>query len=280
VTALAGAARRLAAIDPSRAGVGGLRLQLELALFPDDARATPSRRPAEAAPAVAAATRAASSDDARTSDAPRNSNAASTSAAARNPDVAESSAPTATADAAESSNAARGARAPARAKAPDVPAGTAEGAEPPRPSTAEAVPAKADAAPASQQETTPPAAPAAATGDLVVLRDRWPEIVARISAHPPTKPLIVVCRPITVEENVVTLGFPEDKAFLRQVAERRKSVLEENISAVLGRTVAVRCVATNIDVVPDLPTDEEAAWILAEARKIFGEEGETPAEVG
>ena len=38
VTALAGAARRLAAIDPSRAGVGGLRLQLELALFPDTRR--------------------------------------------------------------------------------------------------------------------------------------------------------------------------------------------------------------------------------------------------
>ena len=55
----------------------------------------------------------------------------------------------------------------------------------------------------------------AATGDLGVLRDRWPEIVARISAHPPTKPLIVVCRPISVEGNVVTLGFPEDKAFLR-----------------------------------------------------------------
>src|SRR5439155_16476214 len=36
VTALAGAARRLAAIDPSRAGVGGLRLQLELALFPQE----------------------------------------------------------------------------------------------------------------------------------------------------------------------------------------------------------------------------------------------------
>ena len=33
VAALAAAARRLAAIDPSRAGVGGLRLQLELALF-------------------------------------------------------------------------------------------------------------------------------------------------------------------------------------------------------------------------------------------------------
>ncbi|MBA2315949.1 MAG: DNA polymerase III subunit gamma/tau, partial [Chloroflexi bacterium] len=35
VTGLAAAARRLAAIDPNRAGTGGLRLQLELALFAD-----------------------------------------------------------------------------------------------------------------------------------------------------------------------------------------------------------------------------------------------------
>ena len=62
--------------------------------------------------------------------------------------------------------------------------------------------------------------------------------------------------------------------------QRRRTVLEENISAVLGRSVGVRCVATNIDVVPDLPSDEEAAWILAEARRIFGEEGADPAEVG
>ena len=47
-----------------------------------------------------------------------------------------------------------------------------------------------------------------------------------------------------------------------------------------GAAVAVRCVATNIDVVPDLPSDQEAAWILAEARRIFGEEGADPAEVG
>ena len=57
----------------------------------------------------------------------------------------------------------------------------------------------------------------------------WPEIVARISPHPPTKPLIVACRPISVEDGVVTLGFPEDKSFLRAVAERRRTVLEEDV---------------------------------------------------
>jgi hypothetical protein len=44
--------------------------------------------------------------------------------------------------------------------------------------------------------------------------------------------------------------------------------------------VAVRCVSTYSDVLPELPSDDEAAWILAEARRIFGEEGADPAEVG
>ncbi|HEX4898212.1 MAG TPA: hypothetical protein VFV53_07630, partial [Candidatus Limnocylindrales bacterium] len=108
-----------------------------------------------------------------------------------------------------------------------------------------------------------------ATGDLATLRDRWPEIVARISAHPPTKPLISVCRPIAVEDGIVTLGFPEDQGFLRAVAERRRTVLEDGIGAVLGRPVGVRCVATNLDLVPPLPADADAAFVLAEARRIF-----------
>ena len=281
VAALAGAARRLAAIDPSRAGVGGLRLQLELALFPDPAS------PAAGSPSVAAT--AGSSGGAAEAHAPA-------------PARASAHAPSQPAAAAASQLAA--AATPQRKAAPPSPAPNAPATPPkaarrtadtagpapeappsPQPAAATAPPpAPAPATPPAEAAVPPPSAPAtppgAATGDLALLRDRWPEIVARISEHPPTKPLIVVCRPITVEDNVVTLGFPEDKAFLRQVAERRKGVLEDNISAVLGRTVAVRCVATNIDVVPDLPTDEEAAWILAEARKIFGEEGETPAEVG
>jgi hypothetical protein len=131
----------------------------------------------------------------------------------------------------------------------------------------------APAGPTSVQAPAP-------TGDLATLRDRWSEVVARVSANPPAKPLIVECRPVSVEDNLVTLGFPESKAFLKDLLEKRRAILEESISAVLGRSVAVRCVATNIDVLPELPSDDEAAWILAEARRIFGEEGADPAEVG
>ena len=276
VAALAGAARRLAAIDPSRAGVGGLRLQLELALFPIPGVAAPGPAPTPAATAAPAFTSALAAAPATPGGAARGTRPRSTSARAADgaPEPATKAAP-------QPGGALMAAPEPAHPRAPQQPAEPAPEQQAaqqgkPRPEQA-AEPAPEAAAPAP--EATPVAGPAA-SGDLGVLRERWPEIVARVSAHPPTKPLIVVCRPISVEGNVVTLGFPEDKAFLRQVAERRKGVLEENISAVLGRTVAVRCVATNLDVVPDLPTDDEAAWILAEARRIFGEEGGEPAEVG
>ena len=254
VAALAAAARRLASIDPSRAGVGGLRLQLELALFPDSATASSAAAHAVAVqPAV-----------------PQQMTA---QPAAAQLAAAQPAAPPAPATPAREAPAP--APAPAKLSKPKV----SKPAEAPAIAAADAPPPPPPEAPAPTAAASNVATPAP-TGDLAVLRDRWPEIVARISAHPPTKPLIVVCRPISVEDGVVTLGFPEDKSFLRAVAERRRGVLEENISAVLGRSVAVRCVATNIDVVPDLQTDEEAAWVLAEARRIFGEEGADPAEVG
>jgi DNA polymerase-3 subunit gamma/tau len=256
VAELAAAARRLATIDPSRAGVGGLRLQLELALFPDPAQVVPTARTAVP---VASSAPALPGPAARAPAAP---------------------APAASAGASLSPVAAPAPQATARPATPK-PAARATASKPS--SSAEPAAAPPGATEASPAPSAPPPEPvpsAPATGDLAVLRDRWPEIVARISAHPPTKPLIVACRPISVEDGIVTLGFPEDKAFLRQVAERRRPVLEEHVSAVLGRTVAVRCVATNIDVVPELPSDAEAAWVLAEARRIFEADDTNPAEVG
>jgi DNA polymerase-3 subunit gamma/tau len=263
VVDLAAAARRLAAIDPSRAGVGGLRLQLELALFPDPALAPRTAAAAQPAAQVMPAARAQTAAPVTTRPAPAERPA--TPAAEPEAPVAKSR-PTSTPPQSPQEPVAM-TSGPAATVPPSAvpPAATARPAPP--------------AAPDKPQTPAPPAA-AATSPELAVLRERWPEIVARISAHPPTKPLIVVCRPISVENGIVTLGFPEDKAFLRQVAERRKSVLEDNISAVLGRPVGVRCVATNIDVLPDLPSDEEAAWILAQAQRIFGDDAADAAEVG
>jgi hypothetical protein len=139
--------------------------------------------------------------------------------------------------------------------------------------------APVDAPPAPDSAAPPEIRVPPVEGDLATLRDRWPEVVARISAHPPTKPLIAACRPVSVEDGVVTLGFPEDQGFLSAVAERRRNVLEENIGAVLGRPVAVRCVATNLDLVPEVSTDGDADFLLKEARRIFGADAEESAEV-
>jgi DNA polymerase-3 subunit gamma/tau len=298
VTELAAAARRLASIDPSRAGVGGLRLQLELALFPDPARlpASPQPAPSRAVPAPAPAPAPAASTAPAPAVAP--ASAASVDGIAAPPAAKQPAAPEVkpTPGATRSGPPSEPSAPP---EAPEVvtppkkpgaqgtpvpsagPALASVPGTPVPPASPELASVPAPAAPSPPPAAAPEtvAAPAA-TGDLALLRDRWPEIVARISAHPPTKPLIVACRPISVEDGVVTLGFPEDKAFLRAVAERRRPVLEENVSAVLGRSVAVRCVATNIDVLPDLPSDAEAAWVLAEAKRIFGDEGGEPAEVG
>ncbi len=255
VTLLTSAARRLAAIDPTRAGVGGLRLQLELALFPQTpgdvatAAAASSTAPPPSAPVVASAAAAVAA-------APGAPAAASTRQRAAAP---------------RSPRAELKADRPAEPPPPRPPA---DDVAPPESSLAERSPAEP-----SPAEPTPPVRVPAVEGDLAVLRNRWPEVVARISVHPPTKPLIMKCRPVSVEGDLVTLGFPEDQAFLRAVADRRRSVLEEGIGAVLGRPVGVRCVATNLDLVPEVSTDD-AAFVLAQARRIFGEEVGDSGDVG
>ncbi|MES2210988.1 MAG: DNA polymerase III subunit gamma/tau [Chloroflexota bacterium] len=221
VTDMVRLARRLGDIDPNRAGIGGLRLQLELALFPASPVVV---QPVHAAPIAAL-------------------HPPSVEAPAVEPP------PVTSAD--------RG--------SPSPPEGRT------RPSTR--------AAAHAEQPTDP--APGVDPGgtDLDRLRRRWPEVVARISAHPPTKPLIAVCLPISVEDGIVTLGFPEDQGFLRDVAERRRSVLEDGIAAVLGKSIGVRCVATNLDQIPALPVDAEAAFVLAEARRIFEADEPSAGEV-
>jgi DNA polymerase III subunit gamma/tau len=107
---------------------------------------------------------------------------------------------------------------------------------------------------------------------LAELHGHWAEIVTDLSQQPAVKPLIVACRPIAVEERVITLGFPEHQSFLKEALERRRAAVEAGISTRLGRPVSVRFVATNVDLLPPLPEDEESARLLAEARRIFADD--------
>ena len=258
-------ARRLGDIDPNRAGIGGLRLQLELALFPNPRELQPAAPGPTAAPGPRP---------------PQAVGPGGPTVASARPEAQPPARPQPPRDAASPRPATPPASMPhplsksqpALADAGPIatqPAATATRAADPATAPPADMPAPGSAAPASGDGTT----------DLDRLRRSWPEVVKRVSAHPPTKPLIAVCLPMSVENNVVTLGFPEDQGFLRDVAERRRSILEESIGSVLGKTVGVRCVATNLDNIPPLPADEEAAFVLAEARRIFEADEPDAAEV-
>jgi len=224
---LAAAARRLAAIDPSRAGIGGLRLQLELVLFSDAVASAPAVAAQVTSPAV---TQSASPAPQRARPAEKDPESVKATETAAPPAAGKKTATRKPADA------------------------------PTAPTTA--VPSDGPSA-ATPSVATPP------SDDLATLLAGWPELVG--SARPATKAVISECRPLSVDDNVVVLGFPEAKAFLKEVAERKRPDIEAAVGQLLGRPVAVRCIATNIDVVP-IPSDSDAAFVLAEAKRIFADD--------
>ena len=266
--ALALAARRLASIDPTRLGPGGLRLQLELALL--ESRVGSATAASATVPSAATTSRRDARPqppEARRAPAPARTPSPSAIPAAPTPPPTASRAdePKAAPDNPEPATAELSAPASEPALLPQVPdpaaAATPDAAAAPGATPASAAPA----------DPTPPAADGG--DDLERLRGGWVSVVTTITdRNRAVKPLITACRPIGVEGNVVTLGFPEEQGFLKDVAERRRPLLEECIGEYLGHEVAVRCVATNLDLLPPLPADADAAHILAEAHRIFAED--------
>jgi DNA polymerase III subunit gamma/tau len=222
---LAEAARRLAAIDPDRAGVGGLRLQLELALF-------------------------------------TGAGAASGTGAADDATVVVTPMP-------------EGSRPPIQRPAVTTPAPMPPPTEP-APKTAE----PAMVAAAAPVETVPAKAPSRPSDDgLAALLAAWPDVVARLSADPPTKPLILACRPVAIDGAIVTLGFPEEQSFLKDAIERRRTKIEAGIGESLGREITVRCVVANIELAPPPDPASDGALVMAEANRIFADVMADVAEV-
>jgi DNA polymerase III subunit gamma/tau len=281
---LARAAHRLAAIDPDRRGVGGLRFQLELALLDSatrdrrtDAAVEMIRSPREVGEATVSSAAVAVG--------PGPGPSGPTPARPQR-DEARRPADIAASEARPGRPNGSGAPTPAAARTPKTPPESPGVSEP---EAAPASPARAGPpTPTSRAPTgstpdgsappdaTPPLASTAGTpasGDpgIDALRLAWPEVVAILSQSPPVKPLIAACRPVSVEGPVVTLGFPEDQAFLKDALERRRSMLEDGIGRVLGRAVNVRCVATNLEHVPPVPVGD-AADLITEARRIFADD--------
>jgi len=140
---------------------------------------------------------------------------------------------------------------PSAASPPDPPA-TAPGPSTPRPS-----PSGAD---------RPTVGPLAGD-DLAAIRAAWAQIVATIGRNPANRPLVSTCRPVEMRDGFLVLGFPEDQAFMRDIADRKRLILEDGIAAVLGRPVAVRCVVTNLELVE--PVDSGEGDLVAQAKRIF-----------
>ena len=238
--------RRLAAIDPSRASIGGLRFQLELALLEGASLEAPvAASPPKARQAAAPTERRlpSSADCRRVPVAPPEPVAVPV-----RPETGPVEATPVEPKSVESKSVE-----PAAVESKPVEAKSVQ-AKPVRPAAA--------AGPASDSSIVSPG--------LAELIAAWPRIVADLSSSPPIKPLVEACRPIDMTGNQVILGFPEGKAFLRDVAERRRTHLEEGIGRVLGRAVAVRLVATNLDLLP-APAAEEVD-LLSMARRVFADD--------
>jgi len=231
---LAHAARRLTGIDASRSGLGGYRWQLELCLLAAadeiDVRAT---TPAAASPGPGFAP----------------------AAPAGPPPPAPSAAP-----ASQVKPPAPSVESTAAVPAPASPQPEAKTppplAEPPAPIAAP-----------TESASTPAPTVAGGDGDIATIREAWPRIVAAIGGNPANRPLVNTCRPVEVRDGILILGFPEDQAFMRDIAERKRRILEEGIASVIGRTVAVRCVVTNLELVE--PVDSGEGDLVSQARRVF-----------
>lgn len=138
---------------------------------------------------------------------------------------------------------------------------------------APAVPDRAQEAPVPEPAAAAPEpSPDAVGDDLGRLRRGWRDVIALIGSSPALRPLILDCRPLGVEGNVVTLAFPEEKGFFKDVAERKRGPLEAGLSTFLGHDVGVRCVAANFELIAPLPGDVDEARIFEEAHRIFADD--------
>jgi DNA polymerase III subunit gamma/tau len=114
--------------------------------------------------------------------------------------------------------------------------------------------------------------------DLDGLRSRWGEVVER--AAPAIKPLLRECRPVAVDGVRVTLAFPEERSFMRAKAATRAPAIEQLLSAVLGGSWAIECVAGNVELEPltvaqavvSGPGDAEGLALLEGVLRITGGE--------
>jgi DNA polymerase III subunit gamma/tau len=257
VSKLAVAARRLTGIDASRSGLGGYRWQLELALLSS-----------AGAGGVMAAGKPAGSGRTVTPEVARpGAPAAKPTAPVRQPEPVAPQPAEPVAPPIAAPRALREAPEPAR----EVPEPEREAPEPaPEPV----------AVPIERPEVSiPPAmvsvsAAGSGSDDLFgTIRSHWNDVLSGLPSPASNRPVFNESRPVEIRDGVLILGFPENRAFLREKAEdpKRRQALEQALEHVIGRPIGVRCVVANVEALEPLPqaTDDD---LVAVARRVFADD--------
>jgi DNA polymerase-3 subunit gamma/tau len=260
---LARAAHRLAGLDINRGSAGGYRLQLELTLL--DAGAVTQVVRVDTVPANESKPAPKPLPNSETKSPAESRPAADSEPAAEQKQEAQP----------------RPAAQPGPAAEPRAAAELADDTTP-APRSEPVVKSEPAAKSAEALESTTPVQSAESDSALAELIAAWPNVVSEISSNPANRPLISACRPVEVRGATIVLGFPESQAFLRDIAERKRTMLEEGIGRVLGRAVAVKCVATNIELVEPIGQIASAGNgedLVAQARRIFADDLVDVAEV-
>jgi DNA polymerase III subunit gamma/tau len=258
-TALAHAARRLTGIDASRSGLGGYRWQLELCLLAAAADAPVADRGPDASEARPSPT------------APCRATPPAEPTRADEPALPPAPAPAPRADESDAGGSTSGVSSPGDVAAAPGQAAETSGPDPRPDSTARAPSSAPSSSPSSSPERSPSPLDAPGSNDLLArLRDGWSEVVAHVGRNPANRPIVTACRPVEVRDGIVVLGFPESQAFLRDIAERKRAALEDGVAAVLGRSLGVRCVVTDLELVGSTSSDGDD--LVAHARRIFEDE--------
>jgi DNA polymerase-3 subunit gamma/tau len=127
----------------------------------------------------------------------------------------------------------------------------------PTPATVAASPVQPVAVPrGAPRRAAPPVEPVPApvgpgSGDrpnFEAIQGRWSEVIER--ASPAIKPLVRECRPVGQDGARLTLGFPEERAFMREKAATRAASIEQLLGTVFGGSWAIECVASNVELQP------------------------------
>ena len=177
-------------------------------------------------------------------------------------------------DAPPPSQAAEPAAAEAARRAPDAPATPAPGEPADADRRAGGEPAARRAATLAEPTVAPTADGDAPGDDLERLRRGWTEVVAIVSER--NRAAQAADHRLPPDRRRGRRRHPRLPGGAGLPARTSRSaarpLLEEGIRRYLGRDVGVRCVATNLDLLPPLPADAEAAHILAEAHRIFADD--------